>query len=156
MERPSEGQLDGASDLTTVDFQAHNRAEGANIVEVGAHPPAGLDLISVFLLFRILLDGVICTLVDRVKDTLLWPSLGLEVNRVTRLVAVAVGFRSDDVIPNFPFKATVGDETLKRLRIDARQVAGVWVTVWVAVLYVEQVEEVVSVLNAHSFGSVLG
>ena len=49
-----------------------------------------------------------------------------------------------DEVPHLPFEAHVGNEALVRGRVDARQVAGVWVAIGISVGDIEEDQNVVT------------
>jgi len=132
--------------LTTVDASRHYRAEGADIEEVGAHPIgqlARLGLLPRQVRIIVRLGRLNPGLLPRFKMALVQDSPFDHVDAVAN-IAVMHGL---DIVADLALDRDVRNQSLVGLRIEPWQVAGIGVTVRVAVGHVEEENEIVTVLQ---------
>ena len=118
------------------DFGSHDSSEGADVVEVLAHPFASFVFFGTFCFFRVAeIESLISFLVL------------LVVNDEFFEVDAFFWLRGFDEVANFTFEADIGDQAVAGFRVDAWEVSCVGVAVGVGVDAVEEVEEIVSVVH---------
>jgi hypothetical protein len=133
---PAEGELDRTAHLTGIDARRHDRAEGANVPEIAAHPAGEIarrrcvlrTFLEIFGLGR-----------NRRHSGPGAPVLVVEGCSLAHvdLVAGHVRSRQGDVVADLTLWADVGDEPPIGLRVEPRQVARVRIAVRIAVGHVE-------------------
>ena len=134
----------------TLDKGGHHGTEGADIVEMFAHiiPQLAVDIRVAFLgLFQVVLGG----------QTVVLQRLGIAAVQGYALLdidAVIVGIggvllQRLHIVADLALQADIGHQTVAGLGVDAGHITGIRVTVGVAVLYIEQNDEIVAVLDRY-------
>ncbi len=132
----SEGQLNRATDLPAVEFlQGHHSTEGADVVEILTHPGFSL-LIGGFPFFFLVGKSLVGFFLLIGKDRFFF-----NIDFKGRLFASGQA----DIVSYFTFQADVGDEAVSGFGVNARQVSGIGIAVWIAILYIEQQDEFIAV-----------
>src|SRR5690606_26371422 len=149
----SKTHLHGSPHLAAVDLCSHHCAKGPDIIEVVAHEPC--DLLSQRLVLG--------------KFFVLW----LYFEMLIRLAMLSVQystFANIDVVPrlarlndlhvvsDLTFDGNIRYQTVTRFRINARKIASVGISVWIAILNVKEENKLVSMFDRmphvdHSFES---
>ena len=148
---PRKGDLHRTAHLSAIELRrTHHCAKGAHIKEVLAHPLAGLLDVRWLGVLALGFDLVVAREFHERLFLITFQRVAAQhKDLVSRLGGIFVSrCRVAHIIPNLALQANVGDEPLKRLRIKARAVVGVRVSVRIAVLAVKQKDEVVAVLNS--------
>ena len=148
VDRAGESQLDRPAHLSAVDACGHDCAERADIEEVPTHPFARLvgGVATALALLVVALqrvpfgDGHVSALVGAVQNRLF---LDVDVERRPLIL------HQTNEVAHLALQRDVGHQPVAGLGVQARQVAGVGVAVRIAVLDVEQQDEVVAVGDGH-------
>ena len=136
-----EGHLYRSTDLTGIGSGGEDGAEGADVVISPAHDLLGL--LPVLCVLGLLVLG---NLLDRICDGVIEDRILHHkdvVCAVSQLLALLGG--KEDIVTDLALEADVGDQSVTGLDVDPREVAGVGITIGVAVRDVEEVDEVVPV-----------
>ncbi len=117
-----------AAHLPRVDFGAHDRAKGADVIEVLTHPPFCRADVRLCRLFRVFTHIVVGASVLIVQDCAL-----LNIDFETALIA----FQGVHVVANLALQRHIRHDAQARFRVNAGEVSGVRVAVRVAVGHIE-------------------
>src|SRR5690606_28983319 len=131
-----EGELNGTAHLTAIDLGGHDGAEGADVVEVFAHPGAGLVALGLFGFLGIGAVGGVGAGVLVVEH-----GFFLHVD----VVPIGLSFGELNEVADLALEHDVGGEALAGLGVEAGEVARVGVAVGIGVGGVEEIDEVVAV-----------
>src|SRR5918996_819082 len=159
LDTPRKGQLYWTSQLSRIRPRRKHCTEGADVVVLFAKPPLqiadlasrssfGLRIVPAALLLRVAhLAGGFAGFSDQGIQRSSFLHEDLAVRATNHL----------HVVPDLALQANVSHQALIGLGIEARQVAGVGITVRIAVRDVEQVDEIVAILDrAHGLLLVFG
>lgn len=141
--RQGKGCLHRPPHLAGVDAGTHHGTEGTHVEEIFAHE-AG-DLLRLSVILRVQLGILVDLLVALAYGAVCLPMPFIQHGSFLHIDAIAglTPFSELGVVTNFALQRDIGDKTMIRLRIDARQVARVGITVGVAIGNIEQEDNVV-------------
>ena len=145
-----EAELHWAAHLAAVQGAFHKgghyRAKGANIVEVLAHKITDFLIERWVVFFRSFQIFVYAQIGQRFRVATLERHLILDVNAV----AGGIFLGSFHIIADLTLEAAIRDQTVTGFRIDTGHIAGIRITVRVAVFHVKQDDKIIAVFD--SFG----